>query len=271
MTRLMTARAVPLKGQEARLKSLVHDLARDVRTEAGNLRFEATQDENGAVVMIEEYRDDAAFDTHLAQPHTKAFNAALAQTVENGKSEVTELSYFAREDAARPDIRGTDHIGLTVPDMESATRFFADAFGAVTLYDVQPPDAPPMAGKDPEAQLGLTSGTKITHMRLMRLGNGPCIEMFCITDGQSRAPLRLQDQGLTHIGIYVDDIDTASARFARAGGTLMEGPHPLSGVEDGKGNAGIYGTTPWGLLIELLTYPSGNTANPPLPRWTPHP
>ncbi|MER5172936.1 antibiotic biosynthesis monooxygenase [Thioclava sp. GXIMD2076] len=271
MTRLMTARAVPLAGQEDRLRALVAELARNVRAEAGNLRFEASHERDGAVVMIEEYRDDQAFEHHLAQPHTQQFNAALEEIVENGGSEVTELTGFAKEEAAHPDIRGTDHIGLTVPDMAEATRFFTQAFGAVTLYDVQPADAPPMAGKDPEAQLGLTEGTKVTHMRLMRIGNGPCLEMFCIADGESRAPARLQDRGITHIGLYVEDIDTAAERFAQAGGSLMAGPHPLSGVEDGAGNAGIYGTTPWGMLVELLTYPSGNSATPPLPRWTPHP
>ena len=43
---------------------------------------------------------------------------------------------------AAPGIRGIDHAGMTVPDIDAATRFFQDAFGAVTLYDVLPEDGP---------------------------------------------------------------------------------------------------------------------------------
>lgn len=271
MTRLMMARAVPVSGAEARLQTLVTELARNVRAEPGNLRFEAMTEADGAVVMIEQYRDDAAFEAHLSQPHTQQFNAALEQIAKGGGSSVTELSGFATDTCATADVRAMDHAGLTVPDMDEATRFFETVFGAVHLYDVQPPDAAPQAGADPEAQLGLTEGTKVTHIRLLRLGEGPCLELFCIKDGESRAPARLQDQGLTHICLYVDDIDAVTARFSDAGGTMMAGPHPLAGVEDGTGNAGIYGKTPWGMLVELITYPAGVSANTPVPRWSPRP
>jgi catechol 2,3-dioxygenase-like lactoylglutathione lyase family enzyme len=33
-------------------------------------------------------------------------------------------------------IRAIEHVGLTVPDMEQATTFFAEAFGAQYLYDM---------------------------------------------------------------------------------------------------------------------------------------
>ncbi|MGH3107316.1 MAG: VOC family protein, partial [Rubrobacter sp.] len=33
-----------------------------------------------------------------------------------------------------PGLRGVDHIGITVPDMEQATSFFVDVLGCELLY-----------------------------------------------------------------------------------------------------------------------------------------
>ena len=49
-------------------------------------------------------------------------------------------------------VRAIEHVGLTVPDLEQATTFFAEAFGAVKLYDmidraaVGPGDRVPASG-----------------------------------------------------------------------------------------------------------------------------
>ncbi|NDW01959.1 antibiotic biosynthesis monooxygenase [Salipiger sp. PrR002] len=273
MTRTMIARATPKVGQTDRLAALVETLAEEVRREAGNIRFEAFSEGNGAVVILEEYRDDAAFEAHLSQPHTQEFNAALEEVATGGASSVTDLACFAGAQVSAPGIRAVDHAGLTVPDIEAATRFLSDAFGAVTLYDVLPKEGPDMEGEGPEAELGLSPGTRITHMRLVRIGNGPCLELFRMEDGTQSDPARLQDLGLTHLGLYVDDIDAACAAFTAAGGTLLKGPHPLANNEDNDGNAGIYGHAPWGTLFELLTYPGGIDLpmDSPAPRWTPHP
>ncbi|MEQ9243558.1 antibiotic biosynthesis monooxygenase [Roseovarius indicus] len=273
MTRTMMARATPGPGQEARLKTLVEELAGHVRAEPGNIRFEAFAESGGAVVMLEEYRDDAAFEAHLDEPHTRQFNEALGEVAAGGASEVTELGAIAAATPAAPGIRGIDHAGMTVPDIDAATRFFQDAFGAVTLYDVLPEDGPDMEGDGPEAELGLTAGTRIVHMRLLRLGNGPCLELFRMEGGEQAGPARLQDEGLTHLGLYVDDMEAACAAFRAVGGELLKGPHPLANNEDQEGNAGIYGRAPWGTLIELLSYPGGisHPQGAPAIRWTPHP
>ena len=33
-----------------------------------------------------------------------------------------------------PGLRGTDHIGITVPDLDEAERWFIDVLGAVHVY-----------------------------------------------------------------------------------------------------------------------------------------
>ncbi|PJN48555.1 hypothetical protein PAEAM_60970 [Paenibacillus sp. GM1FR] len=47
--------------------------------------------------------------------------------------------------------RGIDHIGITVPDMEQATLFLQQAFGAQLAYDHITPDDPHR--KDPRQSL----------------------------------------------------------------------------------------------------------------------
>ncbi|WP_454622058.1 VOC family protein [Bradyrhizobium cenepequi] len=166
--------------------------------------------------------------------------------------------------------RGIDHVGLTVPDVDTAARFFEQAFDAHAVYDVQPKGATPIAGDMTERELGLPRGAKIVHMRLLRIGNGPCLELFRIEDAAQQKAAALSDLGWTHIALYVDDIDSVSRRFQEAGGILLSAPHGLAGAESGPANRGVYGRTPWGSLVELITYPSGiHYPDEAIKRWTP--
>ena len=52
-------------------------------------------------------------------------------------------------------VRAIEHVGLTVPDLEEATTFFAEAFGAVKLYDMIDE---PLSGPAIESGLGVPGG-----------------------------------------------------------------------------------------------------------------
>lgn len=168
-------------------------------------------------------------------------------------------------------IRGIEHIGMTVPNIEEATLFFKEAFGALISYDVQRPEDEPMKGEDVEKQLGLPSGRKIVHMRLLRVEKGPSIELFELEAKPDQAPAGIADAGLHHFALYVDHIEEASKKFKAAGGSLLSEPHPLAGIEEGPHNRGVYGKTPWGSLIELIQYPDGidYPEDSEAERWTP--
>jgi catechol 2,3-dioxygenase-like lactoylglutathione lyase family enzyme len=171
----------------------------------------------------------------------------------------------------RKPIRGMDHVGITVPDLDAASRFFADAFDAKPLYDNIKRTDPPLAGSKAEAMLGVLPGTVLVTMRMMQLGSGPGIELFEMRGPDQRPAARPSDFGLQHVAVYVDDIDYAIQRFVAAGGTMLTGPNELLGLEKGKGNAWCYGRTPWGSVIELITYPGPREyeVTTPLRRWTP--
>lgn len=164
--------------------------------------------------------------------------------------------------------RGIDHIGLTVPDIEEATIFFKNALNANVLYDVLPKDDKPMEGKETETQLGIPKNSKIVHMRLLEIGNGPTIEMFQFSNTLQKDTANLNDFGWQHIALYTDDIEKATEQVKLAGGELLSKPHPLANVENGPRNRGVYFKSPWGSLIELISYPDG-LKDKSLHRWTP--
>ena len=168
---------------------------------------------------------------------------------------------------------GIEHVGVTVPDIETATKFFQAAFDAEVVYEGLGYGGPPVEGPQLEHLLNVPPGTKIRGQRLLRIGNGPSIELFEMRHAPQRPPLELDDFGWNHVCFYVDDIDQAAQRFVAAGGTLLTPPHGIGGLEGGPGrprNRGVYGRPPWGGLIELLTYPDGiGYPNPNLTRWTP--
>ncbi len=164
--------------------------------------------------------------------------------------------------------REIDHIGITVPNVNEASKFLVKAFDAEILYDVQPENAEPMEGKETEQQLGVPKGAKIVHMRLVQIGESDTIELFQFENTNQKDSIALNDFGLTHFAVYVDNIAKAAQQFEKAGGVLLSEIHGLANVEEGKNNKGVYGKSPWGSLIELITYPDG-LKDPKLHRWTP--
>lgn len=153
--------------------------------------------------------------------------------------------------------RGINHIGLTVPDLQQATEFLQKALDARFVYDGLTDNDPPRKGAETERQLGLTEGSMIIKQRLLRIGNGPNLELFEIVSQEQQQPVRLQDIGWNHISLYVDDIHFALERVKAAGGQVLSEIHGNSRHEDTEGNASVYFRAPWGSLIELQSIPNG--------------
>jgi catechol 2,3-dioxygenase-like lactoylglutathione lyase family enzyme len=168
-------------------------------------------------------------------------------------------------------VRGIDHVAMTVPNIDDASRFLEKALGAKPIYDDLNRGDTPMKGAVVERQLDLAPGTSLVAMRMLRLANGPGIELFEVQSPHQQSPARPSDLGLQHFGVYVDDIDAAAERFVAAGGELVAAPAPTIGVEAGPGNAYCYVKAPWGTVIELISHPSPGAyeKETPLRRWTP--
>ncbi|OCR27076.1 glyoxalase [Pseudomonas syringae] len=166
------------------------------------------------------------------------------------------------------NVRAIEHVGITVPDMEEATRFFKEAFGAQVLYDMLDK---PLGGPAVESGLGIAKGAVIQVIRMLRLGNGPNLELFSYSGVTQANPVVPSDLGIQHICIYVDDIDAAADQLTKAGGILLSQPGDLPGLDAGAGNRYVYTRTPWGSTIELVTYPTAQAyeRQTDLRRWRP--
>lgn len=169
-------------------------------------------------------------------------------------------------------IKGIEHVGITVPHIEAAERFFQEAFGAETLYALIERGDDGQDGAEMRDKNGLEVGTRIIAMRMMRLANGANVELFEVEGAHGEVADGPSRYGLHHIAVYVDDLAKAAAHFEAAGGAMLDGPIELGGNERGAGNRCWFGTTPWGMPIELIHLPSPLALDDEArsgPRWLP--
>lgn len=150
--------------------------------------------------------------------------------------------------------RGIDHVGVTVPDIEEATTFFKKAFNAKISYDNKKLSDEPLQGEDVEKTLGLKSGAKVIHMRMLSFDNGSSLELFNYKNTDQKEPVIASDLGVQHFAFYVVDIQQAAKKFVEAGGELLTKPGELLGIVEGGAGDFVYGRAPWGMLLELLSY-----------------
>ncbi|WP_043630199.1 VOC family protein [Nonomuraea candida] len=168
-------------------------------------------------------------------------------------------------------VRGIDHVGVTVPDLDAATEFFARAFGAEVLYDTLPRERGPKGGWATERRLGVPQGTAEVAVRMLRLPNGPGIELFEFSGPRQAGAALPCDLGWQHVALYVDDLEEALRRATEAGAARLSEPVPLPGPEAGERNRFVYFRTPWGATVELVSYPDPQAyeKETDLRRWRP--
>lgn len=152
-----------------------------------------------------------------------------------------------------PGLRGTDHIGFTVPDIDEAHVFLVDVLGCDHIYALGEKRS------DDEwmlTHLGVHPRTVIRDIRFYRLGHGANFEVFLYesADGQAPQP-RNSDIGGYHIAFYVDDLDEAVAHL-RAHGVEVMGSATAS-AQAAAGQRWVYFRSPWGLQFELVSFPDG--------------
>ena len=156
--------------------------------------------------------------------------------------------------AGIPGVRGIDHVGITVPDLDEAERFLVDVLGAVRVYTLgakRSDDDDWMA-----TQLGVHPRTVIDEIRFYRVGNGSNLEVFhyISADGQAPHP-RNSDIGGHHFALYVDDLDAAREHLELHGVETMGDPVRSAGAATGQ--RWLYFRAPWGSQFELVSYPAG--------------
>lgn len=153
-----------------------------------------------------------------------------------------------------PGLTGLDHVGITVPDIEEATRFLVDVLGCEYLYTLGPlqdPDGTWMAD-----HLNVHPRAVARTIRFFRCGANPVIEVFEYSSpGQNAEGPRNSDVGGHHIALYVEDLD-AAVEFLRRHRVEVLG-QPTASVGPHTGQRWVYFLAPWGAQFELVSYPHG--------------
>ena len=160
----------------------------------------------------------------------------------------------ARADGV-PSMRGHDHTGITVPDIKQAADFFVNVLGCKDAMSFGP--FADEKGTFMHDLLNVNPRAVIHQITLVRCGYGSNIELFQYSspDQKDMTP-KNSDVGGYHIAFYVDDIKAAKDYLDSKGVKTFFGPFP---VKEGPaaGQSIVYFLAPWGLQMELITYPDG--------------
>jgi lactoylglutathione lyase len=130
-----------------------------------------------------------------------------------------------------------NHVGHCVTDLERARRFYVELLGFEPWYELKPDDelssrllrlAPP---------LGMT----VVYLRR----DGFVLELLHLAQAGTAPPRErvMNEPGLTHISVSVDDVDGVLARVPEYGGAVLD---------DTNIGVGVFVRDPDGQLIEIL-------------------
>lgn len=154
---------------------------------------------------------------------------------------------------ALPGLRGTDHVGFTVPDLEQAHDFFVRVIGCEHAYTL-----PARRSGDDwmQTHLNVDPRAAIREVRFYRCRFGSNFELFEYETPEPQAPQpRNSDIGGHHLAFYVDDMDVA-VDYLRAEGLQVLGEPTASGAAS-TGQRFLYFLSPWGMQFELVSFPDG--------------
>ena len=153
-----------------------------------------------------------------------------------------------------PGLRGTDHIGITVPNLEEATDFFVNVIGCEQVYDAGPISA---ADDWMATHFNVHPRAVIRRLRFFRCFNGSNYEVFEYeSPDQKTVAARNSDVGAHHFALYVDDVPAAVAHL-KAHGIRVLGEPTLRTSGASAGQTWVYFISPWGLQFELVSFPQG--------------
>jgi catechol 2,3-dioxygenase-like lactoylglutathione lyase family enzyme len=137
-----------------------------------------------------------------------------------------------------------NHLGQCVTDLDRSRRFYVEVLGFEPWREINPPDSPSDRLLQLEPPIGMTA----CYLRR----DGLVLELLHFGDDGARPDLARQrdnrdrvmnEPGLTHISVSVDDIPATCARIREYGGEVLDG------TDIGMA---IFVRDPDGQLIELL-------------------
>lgn len=131
-----------------------------------------------------------------------------------------------------------NHTGQVVTDLDRSKRFYQEVFGFRFWYEITPPDKATAKLNCLTPPLGVTASYLVL--------DGFVLELMHYGAPGAAAPFRprsMNEPGLTHLSISVDDVQATARRVVDFGGQIIE--------ESDLGVA-LFVRDPDGQLVELL-------------------
>jgi len=155
---------------------------------------------------------------------------------------------------AIPGLKKPDHIGFTVPNLEQAIAFFNEHFDFELAYQFGP-----FASNDDwmTEHLNVNPRAEITKIAVMN-ANNINLEIFEYADNIARnktAPNNA-DIGGHHMAFYVEDMNVAVDYLKAQGIEVLGSPNVMTEGPT-AGESWLYFMAPWGMQLELVSYPDG--------------
>jgi catechol 2,3-dioxygenase-like lactoylglutathione lyase family enzyme len=131
-----------------------------------------------------------------------------------------------------------NHTGQVVTDLERSKRFYREVLGFEFWYEITPPDEATAKLSCLEPPLGVTASYLVLDGFVLEL-------MHYSVPGAADAyrARTMNEPGLTHLSISVDDIHAAAAKAVEYGGEI---------VESSDIGLALFIRDPDGQLLELL-------------------
>ena len=120
-----------------------------------------------------------------------------------------------------------NHVGQCVTDLARSRRFYEELLGFTVERELHPPD-------DPSSKLlRLPKPLGMTALYLRR--DGLVLELLHFAGGTQPARERVMNEpGLTHISLSVDDVDAVARRVPDFGGEWVTPPDVARLIEQAK-------------------------------------
>ena len=153
-----------------------------------------------------------------------------------------------------PGLRGTDHIGFTVPNVDEAVDFFVNVIGCEEFYALGPFQADDNWMQE---TLNIHPRAVMRKLKFLRCKHGSNFEIFQYEsiDQRMEQP-KNSDIGGHHLAFYVDDFDAALA-YLQDQEIRILGEPIISTTGPNAGQTWVYFLSPWGMQLELVSYPNG--------------
>jgi catechol 2,3-dioxygenase-like lactoylglutathione lyase family enzyme len=131
-----------------------------------------------------------------------------------------------------------NHTGQVVTDLQRSKRFYNEVFGFQLWYEITPPDEAIAKLTSLEPPLNVTA----SYLTL----DGFVLELMHYAAPGAAAPFRartMNEPGLTHLSISVEDVHSTAKRVVEYGGQI---------IEESDVGAALFIRDPDGQLVELL-------------------